>query len=42
MWKGRERLGGTCVDKLAWWILNTLYECVLDSSGTRVDGGGFF
>jgi hypothetical protein len=43
MWKGRERLGGIGVDKLTLgWILSTLCECVLDSSGTRVDGGEFF
>jgi len=41
--KGSERLGDIGVNKLTLgWILNTLYECGLDSSGTRVDGGGFF
>jgi hypothetical protein len=41
--KGSERLGGIGVDKLTLgWILNTLYECGLDLSDTRVDGGGFF
>lgn len=40
---GRERLRGIGVDKLTLgWIFNTLYECGLDSSGTRMYGGGFF
>jgi hypothetical protein len=41
--KGSESLVGTGVDKLTLgWVVNTLYECGLDLSGTRVDGGGFF
>lgn len=35
--KVREGLASIGVDKLTLgWILNTLYECGLDSSGTRV------
>jgi hypothetical protein len=42
-WKGSERLGGIGVEKLTLgWIVNTLYECRHDLSGTRVDRGRFF